>query len=142
METVVALTKLGTVWLTTVLMVVSVMMSYTGAIEARSAARSAAYAAGASLSGTDWDCTESGAEWTAATNAAATASGDRLRGNERLRMVGFSLASDTATCTVLASIEVLPVTFGWWMGTIHAVGCAPTFAGVGLGLRTVCGQEG
>lgn len=141
METAVALAKLGTVWLAMVMMVVSVMLSYTGTIEARSAARSAAHAAAASLSGADWDCTETGDEWDDAVAAAASASGDRLRGSERLRVVGFSLSSDTATCTVLASLEVLPVTFGWWMGTIHAVGCAPTLAGVGLSLRTVCGQE-
>jgi len=140
-ETAVALAKLGTVWLATVTMVMSVMMSYTGSIEARSAARSAARAAAASLSGSGWNCTETGTEWTAATTAAAAASGDRLRGSGRLRVVDFALESDTATCTVLASLEVLPVTFGWWMGTIHSIGCAPTSAGVGLGLRTVCGQE-
>lgn len=142
METAVALAKLGSLWMATVTMVISVMMSYTGSIEARSAARSAARAASASLAGIGWDCAETGSAWTDATAAAATASGDRLRGSGRLRVVDFSLESDAATCTVLASLEVLPVTFGWWMGTIHAIGCAPTRAGVGLGLRTVCGQEG
>ena len=142
METAIALAKLGTVWLAAVTMVISAMMSYTGSIEARSAARSAARAAAASLSGTGWNCTEAGTAWSNATTAAAAASGDRLRGSGRLRVVDFSLESDPATCTVLASLEVLPVTFGWWRGTIHTVGCAPTHAGVGLGLRTVCGQEG
>lgn len=141
METAVALAKLGTVWVATVMMVLSVMLSYTGTIEARSAARSAAYAAAASLSRTGWNCSETGRAWTDAIAAAAAASGDRLRGGERLRVIDFSLSSDTATCTVLASLEVLPVTAGWWMGTIRSVGCAPTRAGVGLGLRTVCGQE-
>lgn len=140
MDTAVALAKLGAMWATTVTMALSVMISYTGGIEARSAARSAARAAAGSL-GTDWDCTEAGPAWTEATAAAAAASGDRLRGSGRLRVIGFSLSADTATCTVLASLEVLPVTVGWWMGTIHAVGCAPTSAGADLGLRTVCGQR-
>ena len=139
MDTAVALAKLGAMWATTVTMALSVMISYTGGIEARSAARSAARAAAASL-GTDWDCTEAGTAWTDATAAAAAASGYRLGGSGRLRVLDFSLSADTATCTVLASLAALPVTIGWWIGPIHAVGCSPTPAGTGLGLRTVCGQ--
>ena len=140
MDTAVALAKLGAMWATTVTMALSVMISHTGSIEARSAARSAARAAAESL-GTDWDCTETATAWAAATAAAAAASGDRLGANERLRVIDFSLSADTATCTVLASLEALPVTVGWWMGTIHAFGCSPTSAGAGLALRTVCGQR-
>ena len=140
MEEAVAAAKLGAMWIATVTLVISVMMSYTGSIEARSAARSAARAAAASLATVDWNCTETGAGWPAATAAGAAASGDRLGGSQRLRVVDFALHADTATCTVLASIEVLPTTVGWWMGTTHAVGCSPTRAGVGLGVLTACGQ--
>lgn len=139
MDTAVALAKLATVWATTVTMALSVMIAYTGGIEARSAARSAARAAAVSLP-PDWNCTEAGTAWSNATADAAAASGDRLRGSGRLRVLDFSLSVDTATCTVLASLEALPVTIGWWMGPIRAVGCSPTPAGAGLGLRTVCGQ--
>ncbi len=142
MDTAVAAIKLGAVWVATVMMVISVMMAYTGGLEARSAARSAARAAAAALAGSGWNCvaTTGDPAWDNAAAAAAAASGDRLRGNERLRVVGFSASADTATCTVLTSLEVLPVTIGWWAGTFHAVGCAPTRAGVGLGVLTVCGQ--
>ena len=139
MDTAVAVAKLGTIWMTTVMMVVGVMMSYTGGLEARSATRTAARAASAALAA-DWNCTETGGAWTAAVDAAAAATGDRLRGNDRLVVIDFGLSADTATCTVLAVLVVQPITHRWWAGPIHAVSCAPTRAGVGFGLATPCGQ--
>lgn len=140
MDTAVAVLKLGAVWLALVTMVLSLFLSYTSGLEARSAVRSAAYAAAAHL-GRDWNCQATGTEWAQAETAAARASGDRLAGNNRLIVTDFGLTADTATCTVLAALQVVPVSAGrwWWTGPVHAVACAPTQS-TGLPLPTACGQ--
>lgn len=141
MEQAVALLKLGVVWLALVTTVLSLFLSYTSRLDARSAARSAAYAA-ATVLGRDWNCQAAGTDWTRAETAAAEASGHRLAGNRRLIVTDFGLSADTATCTVLAVLQVVPVSASrwWWTDPVHAVACAPTRAS-GLPLPTACGQR-
>ena len=141
MDTAVAVVKLGMVWMALVTMVLSLLLSYTAGIESRSAARSAAFAAAVTL-GRDWNCQASGTTWDNAETAAAQASGDRLTGNNRLIVTDFSLTADTATCTVLAALQVVPVSAGrwWWTDPVHAVACVPTQSS-GLPLPSACGQS-
>lgn len=141
MDTAVAVAKTGAVWVALVTMVLSLFLSYTAGLDAHSAVRSAAFAAADAL-GRDWHCRATGADWAAAETAAAEASGDRLAGNKRLIVTDFGLSADTATCTVLASLQIVPVSAGrwWWTDPVHAVACAPTQS-TGLPLPTVCGQR-
>ena len=140
MDTAVAMVKLGIVWMALVTMVLSLWLSYTVVIEARSAARSAAFAAAERLGGA-WGCEATGTDWGEAETAAARASGDRLAGNSRLIVTDFGLTADPATCTVLAALHVVPVVVGgWWRQPVHAVACAPTRAS-GLPLPSACGQR-
>lgn len=140
MDTAVAVVKLGAVWVALVTMVLSLLVSYTAGLDARSAARSAAFAAAAAL-GRDWNCQATGTDWAQAETAAAEASGTRLAGNDRLIVTDFGLTADTATCTVLAALQIVPISAGrwWWTDPIHAVACAPTRS-TGLPLPTACGQ--
>ncbi|MYB45373.1 MAG: hypothetical protein F4X74_10590 [Acidimicrobiia bacterium] len=141
MDTAVAIVKTGAVWVALVTMVLSLFLSYTAGLDARSAVRSAAFAAATAL-GRDWNCRATGTDWASAETAAAEAAGDRLAANKRLIVTDFALTADTATCTVLASLQIVPVSAGrwWWTGPAHAVACAPTRS-TGLPLPTVCGQR-
>ena len=140
MDTAVAVVKLGAVWLALVTMVLSLLLSYTAGLDARSAARSAAFAAATAL-GRDWNCQPTGTKWAVAETVAAEASGHRLAGNTRLIVTDFGLTADPATCTVLAALQIVPVSAGrwWWTDPVHAVACAPTQS-TGLPLPTACGQ--
>jgi len=69
-DTAVAVVKLGAVWVALVTMVLSLLVSYTAGLDARSAARSAAFTAAAAL-GRDWNCQATGTDWAQAETAAA-----------------------------------------------------------------------
>ena len=93
---------------------------------ASGAAMAAATAAAQSLDSADWDCTDSGAPWEAAVEAAARAAVARAAASSAATATDYMLAADSG-CTVVASVRVGAAGARTWLEAT-AVACRPTRA--------------
>ena len=104
-------------------------------ITASGAAMAAATAAAQSLDSAGWDCTDAGAPWDVAVEAAARAAAARTAANSA---TDYSLATDSG-CTVVASVRVGAAGARTWLEAT-AVACRPTRAAgaTGWALAPTC----
>ena len=107
-------------------------------ITASGAAMAAATAAAQSLDSAGWDCTDVGAPWEAAVEAAARAAAARTAASSAATATDYSLATDPG-CTVVASVRVGAAGARTWLEAT-AVACRPTRAAgaTGWALAPTC----
>ena len=107
-------------------------------ITASGAAMAAATAAAQSLDSAGWDCTDAGAPWEVAVDAAARAAAARTAANSAATATDYSLATDRG-CTVVASVRVGAAGARTWLEAT-AVACRPTRAAgaTGWALAPTC----
>ena len=105
---------------------------------ARITASGAATAAAQSLDSAGWDCTDAGAPWEAAVEAAARAAAARTSASSAATATDYSLATDPG-CTVVASVRVGAAGARTWLEAT-AVACRPTRAAgaTGWALAPTC----
>ena len=107
-------------------------------ITASGAAMAAATAAVQSLDSAGWDCTDSGAQWEAAVDAAARAAAARTAASSGATATDYTLIADSG-CTVMASVRVGAAGARAWLEAT-AVACRPTRAAgtTGWALAPAC----
>ena len=132
MDSAVAALRVTFVVIVVVVVVFGVYLHQLGEITAATAAAAAAGEAVNTLDRTDWDCTQAGPHWQAATEAAAAAAATRTANTSAAIATDFSLSADPA-CSVIATVTVSAAGARSWLHA-KAAACRPTRASFTTGL--------